>query len=306
MRRSSIVIAVCLLLMTLLLPVQAAESFPETLPLPDGFQPEGIAIGPGTTFYVGSIPTGAIFRGDLRTGEGEVFVQPVEGRAAIGLGLGKGSRMLYVAGGPTGQGYVYDARTGAEVAVFQLTDQETFINDVVVTDDAAYFTDSSQPVIYRVPVGPDGAPGSEVETIELGGDFEFVPDAFNLNGIDATRKGDMLIVVSSALGALFTVDPTTGDASRIDLGDEVLTNGDGILLDGRTLYVVQNQLNQIAVVRLSRDLSSGEVLTQISDTDFRVPTTIAEHGNRLYAVNARFGTTPEPTTDYDVVQVRKR
>jgi hypothetical protein len=32
---------------------------PTKIPLPDGFQPEGIDIGPGGFFYVGSIPTGA-------------------------------------------------------------------------------------------------------------------------------------------------------------------------------------------------------------------------------------------------------
>jgi len=290
----------------LVLPGVAAKSFPEVLPLPDGFQPEGIAIGPGTTFYVGSIPTGAIYRGNLRTGDGALLVQPTEGRAAIGLSVVRGGKRLFVAGGPTGQGYVYDTRTGDELAVYQLTEPGTFVNDVVVTRDAAYFTDSAKPAIYRVALGPGGAPTSEVETIELGGDFEFVPGAFNLNGIDATPNGKTLVVVNSTLGALYTVDPKTGVATRIDLGGATLPNGDGILLDGRTLYVVQNRLNQIAVVRLSEDLSQGEVVGLITDRDFRVPTTIAEFGNRLYAVNARFGTEPTPTTDYEVVQVRKQ
>ena len=62
------------------------QSFPEVIRLPDGFQPEGIAIK-GTTFYVGSIPTGAVYRGNLRTGRGAVLVRPREGRAAIGLAL---------------------------------------------------------------------------------------------------------------------------------------------------------------------------------------------------------------------------
>ena len=47
----------------------AKSSFPEVIPLPNGWQPEGIAVGNGTTFYVGSIPTGAVYRGDLRTGK---------------------------------------------------------------------------------------------------------------------------------------------------------------------------------------------------------------------------------------------
>src|SRR5689334_10354962 len=62
-----------------------AQAFPDVIPLPNGFQPEGIASGNGTTFYVGSIPTGAIYRGDLRTGEGAVLVPAQLGRSATGL-----------------------------------------------------------------------------------------------------------------------------------------------------------------------------------------------------------------------------
>ena len=57
----------------------AKDSFPEVISLPNGFQPEGIAIGDGTTFYVGSIPTGAIYRGDIRTGQGTVLIQGAPG-----------------------------------------------------------------------------------------------------------------------------------------------------------------------------------------------------------------------------------
>ncbi|MGH9176149.1 MAG: SMP-30/gluconolactonase/LRE family protein, partial [Vicinamibacterales bacterium] len=306
MRRLLIVFSSFALALALVQPVLAVKPFPEVLPLPDGFQPEGIAIGPGTTYYVGSIPTGAIFRGDLRTGEGGLLVEPTEGRMAIGLAVDNSGRRLFVAGGPTGQAYVYDASTGDELAVYRLTELPTFINDVVVTREAAYFTDSRQPVIYRVALGPGGEPGSTVETIPLGGDFEFVAGAFNANGIDATPNGETLIIVNSTLGTLYTVNPATGVAQEIDLGGATVVNGDGILLDDETLYVVQNRFNQIAVIRLSADLSEGEVVAHITDPNFRVPTTIAEFGNRLYAVNARFGTPPTPTTEYEIVQVQKQ
>ena len=98
-------------------------------------------------------------------------------------------------------------------------------------------------------------------------------------------------------------DPATGVAMRIDLGGQTAPNGDGILLHGQTLYVVQNRLNQIAVINLSPDLTSGFVARVITDPAFRVPTTIARFGDALYAVNARFGTPPTPDTDYDVVRV---
>jgi hypothetical protein len=144
-----------------------------------------------------------------------------------------------------------------------------------------------------------------VEEIPLSGDFVFTPTAFNANGIDATANGKSLVVVNSTSGELYHVEPETGVASLIDLGGATVFNGDGILLDGKTLYVVQNRLNQIAVVQLDADLTAGEIVAIITDPAFDVPTTITEFGNSLYAVNARFGTPPEPDTDYDVVKVAK-
>jgi hypothetical protein len=70
--------------------------------------------------------------------------------------------------------------------------------------------------------------------------------------------------------------------------------------------VVQNRLNRIAVVRLNPSLTAGEIAGTITDPLFDVPTTIAEFGSRLYAVNARFGAPDPGAIPYDVVQVSKR
>jgi len=277
----------------------AASSYPSTIPLPRGFQPEGIAIR-ANSFYVGSIPTGAVYRGDLRTGSGAVLVEGQSGRAAIGVAVDNRNR-LFVAGGPTGKAFVYDARTGADVAEYTLA--PGFINDVVVTRIGAYFTNSARAELYRIPIGNGGGLGSTVETIPLTGDFQQAA-GFNANGIDATPNGRWLVIVQSNTGKLFRVDPSTGATKEIALGGESVPNGDGILLDGRTLYVVQNQNNQIAVIDVDASLTSGRVVTRISDPRFAVPTTVDDLGRRLYVVNARFGS-PPATTDYQVVQVRK-
>ena len=285
-----------------------AQAFPDVISLPNGFQPEGIASGNGTTFYVGSIPTGAVYRGDLRTGEGAILVQPQAGRNAIGLKYDERTGLLIVAGGPTGYAYIYNGETGANVDAIQLTtDSPRFINDVVVTRDAAYFTNSNQPELYRVPLANNGEPLGSSQTIPLTGDYQFdsSPGAFNANGIAATPNGKALIIVNSSDGALYKVDPLTGVATRIDLGGASVPNGDGILLQGKTLYVVQNQLNQIAVVELNSDLTEGTIVDTITSSSFRVPTTIARFGNSLYAVNARFGTPPTPDTEYEVVRVTR-
>ena len=276
----------------------AAPSYPSTIALPRAFQPEGIAIR-GNTFYVGSIPTGSVYRGDLRTGTGSVFIQRT-GRAAIGVEADNRSR-LFVAGGPTGKAFVYNASTGADIASYDLA--PGFINDVVATRTGAYFTNSNRAELYRIPIGTGGRLGSTVQTIALKPPYA-QGTGFNVNGIDATPNGRWLVIVQSSTGKLFRVNPSTGATVEIALGGESVPNGDGILLDGKTLYVVQNQLNRIAVIRVNAMLTSGRVVTRITDARFAVPTTIDDLGRRLYAVNARFGS-PPATTDYQVVQVRK-
>jgi outer membrane protein assembly factor BamB len=275
---------------------------PKRIALPDGFQPEGIATT-GTTFYVGSIPTGAVYRGSLLTGRGSVLVPGREGRAATGLDVAHGQ--IFVAGAGTGSAFVYDARTGADIATFELaTTSDTFVNDVVVTKHAAFFTDSRQPVLYRVELGADGraTPQSTVSRIALTGDLQYQA-GFNVNGIDATAGGKTLVLVQSNTGLLFTADPETGMTRRIDLGTESVPNGDGILLSGLRLYVVQNRLNVVAKIALQPGLAAGRVLRRITGPQLDVPTTIDRFGLWLYAVNARFGTTPTADTEYWVTRL---
>jgi len=283
--------------------------FPETIPLPNGFQPEGIAGGSGTTFFVGSIPTGAVYRGDLSTGTGEVLVPAQTGRSSIGMKYDPRSSLLFVAGGATGKAFIYNGVSGANVAEIPLTLLSSFINDVVITADGAYFTNSFQPALYKIPLDPEtGALPDPLtsEEIPLGGEYEFIAGGFNANGIEATSNGKSLIIVNSTTGTLYTVDPSSGIATHIDLGTGSVPNGDGILLQGKTLYVVQNTRNQIAVVELASDYRSGEITNLITSPLFRVPTTITRFGASLYAVNARFGTPPTPDTEYDVVRVPRK
>ncbi len=282
----------------------AAAPFPETFPVPAGSHPEGIASGNGTTLYVGSRANGSVYRADARTGEGDVLVPGRAGRGAYGLKYANG--VLYVAGGPTGFAYIYDARTGEDVAVHNFGGR--FVNDVIVTREAAYFTESrnvADPngVLY---VWPRGHGAGEPYALPLSGDLVYStePNDVDVNGIAATPNGETLILVQSSTGLLFTADPDTGVTRRIDVPG--VPNGDGILLHGRTLYVVQNRLNQIAVLRLDPDLRSAQLVTTLTDPDsFDVPTTVARLGHRLYVINARFGTPMMPETTYDVVKVGK-
>ena len=277
----------------------SASSFPEVIVLPGATSAEGIATGAGSTFYAGDLFAGDIFRGDLRSGEVDVFIDAPAGRMALGLKADVSSDLLFVAGGPTGQGYVYDLSTGTTLATYQLG---TFINDVVVTKDGAWFTDTAQARLYQIPVGPTGDLGSLV-TLDVTGPAADTSFDFNFNGITATANGKTLIVAHSGLGALFTVDPETGFSALIQ--GVAVASVDGILLEGGRLYAVQNFLNQVAQVDLAPDLSSGEVEEVITNSNFQVPTTVARHGNRLAVVNAKFDTGFPPTaSSYEVVVFR--
>ncbi|HEX2156028.1 MAG TPA: superoxide dismutase [Actinomycetes bacterium] len=296
-------------LVTLVPATAGAATFPDTIRLPDGWQPEGIAAGRGTSLYVGSIPTGAVWKGDARTGQGDVLVPPQEGRSAIGIKVDRRNR-LFVAGGATGRAFVYDAATGADLASYQLAPAGTavtFVNDVVVTSKAAFFTDSRNQQLYVLPLGRHGAlpDQEEVRVLPLTGELEYTPATtdVDLNGIVAARGGRVLLAVQSSTGKLFRINPRTGATREVDLGGAVLTNGDGLLLAGRVLFVVQNRLNQIAVVKLSGSLDRGRLVAELTDPDFDVPTTIAFQAGRLYAVNARFGTTDPQPARYDIVRV---
>lgn len=280
----------------------SSHTFPDVIPLPDGFQPEGVTVGTGHEIYAGSLANGSIYRADLRTGAGEIVVSATEsGAVAVGLDYDDRSGHLFVAGGPTGKAFVYDTDEGAMVTELDLG--PGFINDVIVTRTAAYFTNSFAPEFYAVPLERNGAVAGDPETIALGGDFQFEAGNFNANGIDATPNGKTLIVVNSAFGELYTVDPATGNAASIDLGGASVSSGDGIVLAGKTLYVVQNFFNQVAEVELARNLGSGEVVDILTSDDFRIPTTADVFGNSLYAVNARFDTTPTPDTAYEIVRL---
>lgn len=303
--RHSFPILVVIALSLTLIGATNSAPFPDVIPLPNGFRPEGIASGLGSTFFAGSIPTGAVYRGDLATGKGEVLIPPQAGRMAIGMKFDDRTGLLFVAGGPTGHAFVYDGGTGANIADIMLTGLPSFINDVAITGNAVYFTNSFQPILYKISLERNGElPAQPVgEAIPLGGDYQFTPGGFNANGIAVAPNGKTLIIVNSIDGTLYSVDPETGVASHIDLGTGGVPNGDGILLQGTTLFVVQNALNRIAVIELEPGFGSGEIVDLITDAPFRVPTTIAKFGNALYAVNARFDTPPTPDTAYEVVRV---
>jgi len=309
-RAIAALLAVTALLVVAAGPAVAAAPGPNRIDLPNGWSPEGITAGPGSTVYVGSLANGAIYQADVRTGDGFILVDGIAGKVGVGVEYDADANRIWVVGGPTGEVRVYDASSGALLETYTFS-PVGFLNDLVVTEDAVYVTDSGIQQLDVIPLGAGGALPAQnaVTTLPLSGDIAFVPNQFNANGIVEARG--WLIVVQSNTGQLFRVDPATGGATEIALGDGVdVAFGDGLEVHGNTLYVVQNQLNRVEVFRLGSGLASASLQGILTSSDpnapLDVPTTAAFVTGSLYAVNARFSTPPTPDTPYWITRLPAR
>ena len=170
-----------------------------------------------------------------------------------------------------------------------------------MTRDGAYFTDSQVQQIYKVPIGRDGSLG-ELGRIPITGDFVYTT-GFNANGIAATRDGRTLVIVKGNDGRLFTADAATGATREIAL-DRPVTSGDGLLLDDKRLWVVQNQLNQVVEVKLDRDFSAGRSRPGVDGPAARHPDD--DRAVRQVAVRRQRPLQPPDTSPDDIVRLNPR
>lgn len=316
MRRTALlVVAAVAMLGALVAPVSAAPAgppFPDTIPLPDGLFPEGIAIDDRTA-YVGSLIDGSIQQQDLKAGTTTEFApSPGPDRIAVGMTVDDRGRLWVAGGGPAlspglAPSYrVYDTATGELILEQEVAGG--FINDVIVTAEAAWFTDSFVSALIRVPIAADGTIGAP-ESVPLVGDW-VAAAGFNANGIEATADGGTLIVAQSTSpdgdgAALYQVpaDPTASElaAERIVL-DGTLPGADGLVLVGRTLHVVAGGAG-VVEVRLSLPASTGTIVDTVAVPGAVTPTTAARFGSRLYVVDARFDVFGVPTTEFATIAI---
>lgn len=282
----------------------AARGGPELIPLVTGSSPEGISAGPGTSFFAGARADGAVYRGDVRTGELTELVAGQTGEIAVGLLYDATTERLWVAGGTTGDVTAYDPDTG-EVLFTANAGMGRFLNDVAVTRDAVYVTDSRTNQIVVIPLtGGDLPADGTFEVLDVRGDY-VQPTGFGLNGIRVLPDGDLLVVSG---GVLYAVDPQDGDADRIEQSGRQLVGGDGLVLDGRTLYAVNGYGgDEVAVLRFAPDFQSVQATGLIRDVDLDRPTTGALIDGALYVVNGRFETlADDPDAPVQVVKLRAR
>jgi sugar lactone lactonase YvrE len=260
-----------------------------TLPANAG-NPEGVAFDRrGGAFYVSEAQPGSdgvggrVWRGTLDDPTLEPFLPASPTRpATIGMKASRGK--LYVAGGPAGDVEVYDLSSKALTAQFQLC-SSCFVNDLTVARNGDVYVTESQvgTSIYRIPAG-----GGPAEAIPVAPPVVPTAAGPNENGIAVSRSGRWVVFVQSNPGKLFRLDTRTDKVREIPVKGGVVTNGDGIVLHGRTLYVVRNRDQLIAKLKLSRKLRKARVIRTKTDSSFEDPTTAALVGKRLLVVNSDF------------------
>ena len=272
----------------------------------EGVFPEGVAYHASSeSAYVTGAASGGLYRIHLASEETETVLEPST-RPPFGmLGLAAHGDDLWIAGGNQGDVLRLNIATGEIEATYPTPAAEaTLINDLVVAPDGdVYVTDSNRPVLFRIPAG-----GSDVESwLDLDGSPITYGEGINLNGIDVTDDGAYLIVVHMGEGALYRIDIDTKEIVHVDLGDGAVPGGDGLVLDGTTLYVVQNGPDVVSVVELSDDFASGTVTDTLAEGRLSSAATGALVGTDLLVTNAQFAAMEdEPDLPFTVAVVPTR
>jgi Cu-Zn family superoxide dismutase len=282
-------------------------------PLPaDVTFPEGVAYDAKSgAIYTGSALTGAIVRMTL-DGKPATVVAPAGATLAtepfpvlLGMKI-DGAGRLWLAGGRTGQMAVIDAASGKLLKKFEVPNKgASLINDVVIVGQAAYFTDSLTPTLWRVTTTDNQIGDLEPWLQFAGTPLEYTTPGANLNGIAASADGRDLVVVQMNKGLLFRIGIGDKRVTPIDIGGESVATGDGLVLDGRTLYVVRQGEQEIVTIDLAADLSRGRVLSRFKDPALAWPATAARVGTQLLVVNTQFNkrASKDPVTPFSLVGV---
>lgn len=287
---------------------------PETVALPDGIRPEGVTSGPGTRFYVGSLADGRIVAGDLLTGQSSTLLPGAAGRALRGLFWDARTNLVWAAGNVGAMGHVWavDGTTGA-VVQDTVVPGAAFLNDLVVAGDTVWVTDSRivPDRLTAISLTAGGSPTGAAPTfVPLGGAWpQGDGTGVNANGVRALPSGT-LILNNSRSGGLWEVDPATGEASAIPVsGGPGITGGDGLELDGHTLYNVRGSgQHEVSVLELVPVGTAWAARWRGATTDetLDVPSTATLAGGWLWAVNARFGVPSPGTASYWVTRLPAR
>ena len=256
---------------------------------------EGIGVDDRAgVFYVSATnQSGALYRGSTRAGDQvlELWQAPRAGDNGRGIDVDRQGR-VYVAGGPAAEVRVF-APDGELLAELPTGAAGSFLNDVwVAPDGAAYVTDSSLPVIWRV---SDGPAGLHIERwLDVSPPITYTPPLtdFDLGGIVSTPGGRYLLTSQGTTGQLWRIDLRTREIAEVDVSGAPLINADGIVLRGHTLWVVQNFSRQISKLKLGPRYGVATLEQVVQTPADRTFTTAKRVGSRLLAVDSKFGFPP--------------
>lgn len=278
-----------------------------------GVLPESIWVGGDGTMYVTGSGNGAVYVGDTDSPVMKVFSSAgADGRSkATGVEVDRRGR-VWVAGWDTDTVWVYrpDGRLLAQRTV---PDAGSALNDLIITDDAVYVTDSFTGSLWRAPVRGDRV--GEFSRWLSASDFPRQPGF--LNGIVGTADGRVALVADSIEGngepgdaVLFRVDLRTATVTEVAVRGGYLGTVDGMLLEGQRLYANSNYPDGNGSVFYAVD--QGILNSDLTDLQLvrrsgtaprtQAPTAVARDGRRLLWVNSQFGGNP-PTPPFTVTQV---
>lgn len=304
------------------------DLWPDVMSLPAGFEPKSIEMGRGQDFFVSGMSwssllgrrvgeihdvsqyAGAIYKGNLRTGEGEILVQPNQDDLRPVLGLSYDARTDYIYAtivDPfplTNAGIaVYDASTGELVREVRIGDG-LFPSNIKVTESAVFVTSTNSGLLYKMPLAEGGRIPDEptIESIEMVG---LAPaNGFYAWGLEGSFDGHELLVLNglNGSGTLYRVDTSTGVSTPVTIHgtQQSFPRGDGLYLQGRTLYIAQTFNNSVAVVQLSGDLSRGTYVESLDCDDCGTPHSLTGFGNSIYVVTSQVLFDPS-NPDEDVI-----
>ena len=175
-----------------------------------------------------------------------------------GLGIDAKRRILYATSMPydrvegfdkdhiePGALLAFDADSGKPIASYEAP-KGTFLDDLTVAPDGAVYVSDSRGSVLRLQDG-------KLETFARG-----------MRSAQGSAFGNGMLYVADYGGAIWAVDPRTGDAAKLALPDDFAAVGiDGLEFADNSLIAIQNGVTPNRVVRLSLDglkVSRWEIL----------------------------------------------
>lgn len=257
--------------------------------------PEGIEIDSDGNIYISSAVDGTVMRISSEDGTGEVLSASNALLEAdfnvfprfLGAKLDDSNR-LWIAGGRTGEVFVLNAASGQLIKRMSVNNEGSLLNDASITSDAVYITDTRQPILWRIALDGDEIGDPERWIDFTGSSLEHDQEGRNLNGIVADPSGQYLLGIQMDKGLLYRISVADKSVTPVDVGGETLANGDGLVLDEQTLYLVRQADTEIVTLDLAEDWTSAKVVSRFTHPALTWPATAALYGDELYVVDSQF------------------